>query len=168
MWTESAIYSQGSPMLIDEPPIDRQPIDLLLVEDNQADLKITLRAFEKGRLKNNIYTVKNGQEALDFIFHEGIYQDAEKYPQPDIVLLDIMMPKMDGFEALKRLKENERHSHIPVVMLTTSRNEEDVIKSFQYGAVSYIPKPITYEEFIRVVDGFNFYWQIINKLPRKK
>lgn len=142
------------------------PIDILLVEDNEADVKITLRAFEKAKLSNNIFTVANGEEALDFVYQRGKYEGAN-HPRPDIILLDIMMPKMDGFEVLKRLKGDAALSYIPVAMLTSSRAEEDVLKSFKYGAVSYIPKPVDYRDFVEVVNSFNFYWQIVNKLPSK-
>ena len=143
-------------------------IDILLVEDNLADIKLTMRAFKEGNLQNTLNVVHNGQEAVDYVLNEGVYKDAEKYPSPDLILMDIIMPKMDGFEALKRLKEDGTLNYIPVVMLTTSINEEDIIKSFKYGAVSYIPKPIAYDDFVKVVNGFNFYWQIISKLPRKQ
>ena len=145
--------------------VNDRPIDILLVEDNEADVKITLRAFQKAKVKNNIYVANDGQEALDFIHHEGKYQDPKKFPCPDLILLDINMPKMNGFEVLKKLKSNPQFNFILVVMLTSSKNEEDVMKSYQNGAVSFIPKPVDFEAFIKVVDGFNFYWHIINKLP---
>ncbi len=151
-----------------ETNINRLPIDILLVEDDEADIGITLRVFEKGKLKNNIYVVRDGQEALDFVSHQGQYQDKEKYPRPDLILLDIRMPKMDGFEVLKRLKVDPGTNFIPVVMLTSSRNEEDVVKSYTGGAASYIPKPVSYDDFAKAVDAFNFYWHIINKLPDSK
>ena len=145
-----------------------RPIDILLVEDDEADIKITLRAFEKGKIKNHVYVVTDGEEALDFINHTGKYQDERKFPRPDLILLDINMSKMNGFEALKKLKADPKFSFIPVVMLTSSKSEEDVLKSYQDGAVSFIPKPVAFEAFMRVVDGFNFYWHIINKLPDGK
>lgn len=151
-----------------ETGVNRLLIDILLVEDDEADVGITLRAFEKGKLKNNIYVVRDGQEALDFFSHQGKYQDKEKYPRPDLVLLDIRMPKMDGFEVLKRLKADAHTNFIPVVMLTSSKNEEDVVKSYADGAASYIPKPVSYDDFAKAVDAFNFYWCLINKLPDHK
>ena len=145
--------------------VNNFPIDILLVEDDEADIEITLRAFEKGKLRNNISVVRDGQEALDFIYHEGAYRDGKLYPRPDLILLDIRMPKMDGFEVLKKLKSDPQYSYIPVAMLTSSKNEEDILQSYRNGAVSYIPKPVSYGDFQKVVDGFNFYWHIINKLP---
>ena len=144
------------------------PIDILLVEDDEADIEVTLRAFEKGKLKNNISVVRDGQEALDFIHHEGAYRDEKKYPRPDLILLDIRMPKMGGLEVLKKLKsESNQYSCIPVAMLTSSKNEEDIVQSYCSGAVGYIPKPVSYGDFTKVVDGFSFYWHITNKLPSK-
>lgn len=145
-----------------------KPIDILLIEDNEADIKITLRAFKKARLRNNIFVVTDGQEALDFIYHQEPYHDKEKYPVPDLILLDINLPKINGFEVLERIKGDTKLSYIPIVMLTSSKNDEDIVKSYGHGAASYIPKPITYEDFVNVVDGFNFYWHIINKLPADK
>ena len=136
--------------------VNDHPIDILLVEDNEADVKITLRAFQKARIKNNVQVVNDGQAALDFM---------KKFPRPDLILLDINMPKLSGFEVLKKLKADPKVSFIPVVMLTSSKSEEDVLKSYQNGAVSFIPKPVASEAFAKVVDGFNFYWHIINKLP---
>ena len=148
--------------------VNNSSIDILLVEDNEADIEITLRAFEKGKLRNKLSVVRDGQEALDFIHHEGAYRDEEKYPRPDLILLDIRMPKMDGLEVLKKLKSDPKYSCLPVVIFTSSKNEEDVTQSYCGGAVSYIPKPVSYEDFRKVVDGFNFYWHVVNKLPSKQ
>ena len=144
-----------------------EPIDILLVEDDEMDIETTLRAFEKGKLRNNISVARDGEEALDFVCHQGPYQNEKKYPRPDLILLDIRMPKLSGFEVLKKLKADPQYSFIPVVMLTSSQNEEDVLKSYGFGAASYIPKPVAYEDFKKVVDSFNFYWQIVSKLPTK-
>ena len=149
-----------------EIQLNDKPIDILLVDDNESDIKITVRTFERAKVKNNIYVVNDGHSALDFVSHQGAYQDTDKYPRPGLILLDINMPKMDGFEVLRRLKGNPESNFIPVAMLTSSRNEHDVLKSYQYGAVSYIPKPINFEAFLKVVEGFNFYWHVINKLPQ--
>lgn len=142
-----------------------RPMNILLVEDNPADAKIALRAFAKSKLRNEIYVVNDGQEALDFIYHEGKYIDKEKFSTPDLILLDIKIPKLDGFQVLERLKQDLQYNFIPVIMLTSSKNEADIAKSYRGGAASYIPKPINYEEFVNVVDGFNYYWRVINKLP---
>ena len=148
---------------VDKKRADRV-MNILLVEDNAADVKIALRAFTKSKLKNEIYVVNNGQEALDFIYHNGKYQDKEKFPTPDLILLDIKIPKLDGFQVLERIKNDLQYSYIPIIMLTSSRNEEDIARSYRGGASSFIAKPVDYAEFVKVVDGFNYYWHIINKL----
>ena len=148
--------------------VNQNPVDILLVEDNEADIKITLRAFAKAKLANNIFVVHNGEEAINFLEHKDQYSDSKKFPIPDLILLDIQMPKLNGFEVLKYVKSQTGFDIIPIIMLTSSKNEEDIVNSYKYGAVSYIQKPVTYEAFEYVVDGFNFYWHIINKLPPKQ
>ena len=144
---------------------NNKPIDILLVEDNEADVKITLRAFEKASLKHKVHVARDGQEALDFIRNQGNFQDKDKYPKPDLILLDIKMPKVDGFGVLKELKSDLSYSHIPIIMLTSSKDEEDILRSYKGGAASFIPKPVKYEEFLEVVEIINSYWNIISKLP---
>ncbi len=143
------------------------PIDILLVEDNEDDVEITLRAFRNAKLKNKIHVVQDGQAGLDFIYRKGDYQN-KKLPRPDLILLDINMPKLGGFEVLKKLKSDPNFSFISVVMLTSSKEEEDIAKSYQSGAASYIQKPVSYEEFEKIIEGFNFYWNIVNKFPDGK
>lgn len=153
---------------LDVKAVNRAPIDVLLVEDSEADIKIVLRAFEKGKMKNNIYVVNDGQEALDFIYHRGKYQNKKEFPRPDLILLDIKLPKLDGFQVLEKLKGDTQYNFIPVVMLTSSKQEEDIVRSYRNGAASYMPKPVTFKGFIDTINGFNFYWHIINKLPDGK
>ena len=140
-------------------------MNILLVEDNTADVKIAVRAFSNAKLENDIYVVSDGQEALDFIYHEGRYRDKEEFPRPDLILLDIKMPKVDGFQVLEKLKADLQYNFIPVVMLTSSKDEEDIAKSYRKGAASYIPKPVSYKDFVKVVDVIILYWHNINKLP---
>lgn len=142
-----------------------KPIDILLVEDNETDVKITLRAFSKVAIKNTIHVVNDGQEALDFMHHEGKYKDKDKFPRPDLILLDINLPKLDGFQVLEELKKDIRFNYIPIVMLTSSRDQEDIARSYRDGAASFIPKPLNYDDFVKVVEGFIFYWNVMNKLP---
>ncbi|MBI3358291.1 MAG: response regulator [Nitrospirae bacterium] len=150
-----------------ESSISIRPIDILLVEDSEADIVVTVRVFSKAKIKNRLFVVRDGEEALDYIYHQNQYADRNVFPTPHLILLDIRMPKLDGFGVLKRLKEDDQRKLIPVIMLTSSQNNEDVARSYGSGAVSFIQKPIHYEEFVTLVDGFNFYWNIINKLPHR-
>ena len=144
---------------------DGTPLNILLVEDNEADIKISQRAFAKSDVKNNVYIARDGEEALQFVRHEGKFKDKTQFPRPGLILLDIKMPKKDGFQVLKELKSDPQYDFIPVIMLTSSRNEEDIVKSYRSGAASFIQKPINYDSFLKVVNNFNYYWHIINKLP---
>ncbi len=148
--------------------IGSHPIDILLVEDNEADIKITLRAFDKAKIKNNIFVVRDGQEALDYLYHQNRYADKSKFSHPNMILLDIQLPKLTGFEVLQALKNDNKLKIIPVVVLTSSTNDKDILQSYDYGVVSFIQKPVDYQAFEKVVDGFNFYWRSINKLPNLK
>lgn len=145
-----------------------RPLNILLVDDNESDLKITLRAFAQAKLKNAVFPVHSGRECLDFLGHQGSYQDHAKYPVPDLILLDINMPVMDGFKVLSALKADLGFRDIPVIMFSASNNEQDVAKSYALGASSFIQKPVAYEDFVKVVEGFNFYWHAANRLPRRK
>lgn len=145
-----------------------RPIDILLVEDNEADIKITLRAFEKGHLQNFLHVVRDGEEALDFIYGLNTYWDHQQYPRPDLILLDINLPKLDGFNVLKKIKEDTDYKDIPVIMLTSSRNEGDMVNSFKSGACSYIPKPVSFQRFAEMASGLKVYWQTINRFPAKQ
>jgi two-component system response regulator len=149
----------------DEKIVPDRPINILLVEDSEADVKITLRAFRNARIKNNVYVASDGQEALDFIRHQGKYKDRGKFPRPDLILLDIKLPKLDGFQVLDNIKNDLRYNFIPVIMLTSSKDEQDIAKSYRKGASSFIQKPVSYDEFVKIVDGLNLYWQFISKLP---
>ncbi len=147
--------------------VDAPPIDILVIEDNETDVKITLRAFNRAKLKNNIYVVNDGDEAFEFIHNEGRYQDGKKFPKPDLVLLDINLPKMDGFQLLEKFKKDPQSKAIPVIALTSSKRQEDIVKSYDHGAAGYIQKPVDYEEFARMIDTFNYYWHTVSRLPRR-
>lgn len=148
-------------------PNNPRIITILLVEDNEADVKITTRAFSQTRFKNRVLVVNNGQECLDYLRRQGRFTAPSEHPVPDLVLLDLSMPMMDGFAVLKTLKADPHLSRIPVVVLTASGNEDDIRRSYEAGASGYIQKPVAYEEFLKVVDGFDFYWHI-NQLPKKE
>ncbi len=142
-----------------------KPLDILLVDDDKAYVKIALKTFAKSVIKTNIFVVNDGEEALQFMRNEGEYKDKAKFPRPGVILLDIKMPKVDGFQVLKELKKDPEYNFIPVIVLTSSKSEEDIVKCYRNGAASFIQKPIAYENFIKVIDSFNYYWHIINKLP---
>lgn len=139
-------------------------IDILLVEDSEDDIVIIKRAFKRLKLKNKLYVVRRGQEALDFIFHEGEYADS-KHSTPGLILMDINMPGLNGFEVLERLKENPSSKPIPVIMLTVSDRDEDIVKSYMSGAVSFIIKPMNFESFVKVIEQFDIYWTLVSKIP---
>ncbi len=143
---------------------DEKAIDILLVDDGDDDVVITQRAFKKGKLLNNLYIARSGQEALDFIYHEGKYQD-NPVPTPGLILLDINMPNMNGFQVLEKLKSNPKYCMIPIVMLTISDRDEDIIRSYRNGAVSYITKPINFEGFVKIIEQFEIYWSMVSRIP---
>lgn len=140
-------------------------IVILLVEDNPEDVKITRRAFEKGHIKNNMYVVRDGQEALDFLYHQGEYTDESKAPRPDLILLDINLPRVNGIDILKRLKGDPNLRRIPITMLTISDRDEDIIRSYDLGVNSYITKPVDFGKFFEAVKTHHFYWTAITELP---
>lgn len=144
------------------------PLNILLAEDNEADVKIALRTFNNAKLKNNIFVVNDGQDCLDFVRHQGVYQDAVKYPRPDMILLDINMPRVDGFGVLKALKTDKDYCSIPAIVLSASKNQHDVSQAYLNGANSFIQKPVSYEEFVSFIECFNHYWHILNKLPARR
>ncbi|MCG8431442.1 MAG: response regulator [Candidatus Omnitrophica bacterium] len=137
-----------------------EPIDILLAEDNEDDIEIAQITFDRARIRNNLIVVKDGQEAWDYLMSAG-----NGNPLPDLILLDINMPRMNGIELLQKLKGNEKLQLIPVVMLTSSKADVDVIKSYTDGAAAYIAKPVEIEEFSKIIEAFNFFWQIVT-LPK--
>lgn len=141
-----------------------QPIEVLLAEDTATDAEMTLRALKKVGVINRITWVKDGEEALDYVFRNGAYAERPAV-EPKLILLDLKMPKVDGIEVLRRLKQTERTRSIPVVMLTSSAEERDMIQSYQFGANSYIVKPVEFDKFVEEVSKVGFYWAIVNRLP---
>ena len=144
-----------------------KPVDILLVEDNEDHIELTLRALKNNNLINDIHVVKDGQEALDFAYHRGKYQDTERYPRPGLILLDIHLPKVDGLEVLETLKKDPDLKSIPVIMLTTSSRDEEIVKSYAGGANSYVTKPVDFGEFVKKIKEMKLYWTIVNTLPKK-
>ena len=137
-------------------------IDILVVEDNDDDIVLIQEAFAEGKLVNRISVVRDGEEAMAFLRKEGAYAGA---PSPGMVLLDINMPKKNGFEVLADIKADPRLRALPVIMLTVSDREEDIVRSFEQGACSYIRKPVTLTRFIAVVKEFQLYWSLVSRVP---
>jgi CheY-like chemotaxis protein len=141
-----------------------KPIHILLVEDNEGDIVLTREALEESRIINELSVVRNGKEALDFVFRRGAYQDALP---PDLILLDINLPMRNGLEVLREIKENEQVRHIPVIMLTTSSAEKDITTSYQHHANCYITKPVEITRFLEAIAGIEYFWLNIVKLPHQ-
>ena len=139
-----------------------QPVDILLVEDNEDDIVIVQEAFAESRLLNLIHVVRDGEEAVAYLRCEGIYQ---KTPRPGLVMLDINMPKKNGFEVLETMKADPALRSIPVIMLTVSDREEDIIKSYANGACSFIKKPVDFDRFKEVIKQFELYWTLVSRIP---
>ena len=142
-----------------------RPAHILLVEDNRLDIELTLDAFREARLGNTIHVTKNGEEALAYLFGRGEYVDRQQYPLPDIVLLDLKMPGIDGFEVLRQVKAAPELKRLPVIILTSSREEGDLALSYDCGANSYLVKPVSFEGFLKVVEQVQNYWLILNVGP---
>jgi CheY-like chemotaxis protein len=141
-------------------------VEFLLVEDSLEDLELALRALRKGHLANRIQIARDGAEALDFIFCEGPHMARKIEDTPKVILLDLKLPKVDGLEVLKRLKEDPRTRTIPVVMLTSSKEQNDVLESYRLGVNSYIVKPVNFERFAEAVQQLGMYWLLLNQPPR--
>lgn len=139
-----------------------QPVDILLVEDNADHVELILKALRNNNILNQVHVASNGEEALDFLYQRGNYADA---PRPGLILLDIKLPGVDGIEVLRLIKADVKLRQIPVVMLTTTSDEKEVVKSYSLGANSYIVKPVDFEHFIKVIKDLKLYWLIINSLP---
>jgi len=142
-----------------------QEVEILLVEDNATDAELALRALKKNKLANKVVWVKDGAEALDFIFAAGAYSGRNMVNVPKVILLDLRLPKVDGMEVLRRVKTDERTKAIPVVVLTSSREDRDVAESYRLGVNSYISKPVEFDEFAKVVSELGLYWLLVNKPP---
>jgi two-component system response regulator len=145
--------------------INGKPITILLVEDDPAHAEIVRRNLADFRVANRIHHVNDGQAALDYLFHQGAYADPETNPRPDLVLLDLRLPKVDGQEVLRRIKADEGLRRIPTVVLTTSAVELDMIQAYSQGAGSYLVKPVDFEKFSQLMEAFGFYWLAWNRFP---
>ncbi len=141
-------------------------IEILLVEDNPNDAELTLRALKKRHLANRIVHLKNGEEALDFIHGKNSFEGRDIRSQPKLILLDLKMPKVDGIEVLRNLKSNDATKIIPVVVLTSSKEDPDIKICYELGVNSYIVKPVGFEAFINAISELGFYWLLLNQNPK--
>jgi CheY-like chemotaxis protein len=140
-------------------------LDIILVEDNPSDVELTLDALKTHRLSNRVKVLKDGQEALDYFFCTGEYTGREVCEQPKIVLLDLKLPKIDGLDVLRRIRSDERTKTLPVVVLTSSNEHRDRVKSYDLGVNSYIVKPVEFENFTEAIAEIGFYWVLLNETP---
>lgn len=140
-------------------------VEILLVEDSQQDLELAMRALRKANLTNHIEIARDGVEALEFILCEGPYVGRKIEDGPKVILLDLKLPKIDGLEVLQRIKSDPRTQHIPVVVLTSSKEQSDVVESYRLGVNSYIVKPVNFEQFAAAVQDLGMYWLLLNQPP---
>jgi len=140
-------------------------VHILLVEDNRMDVELTLDAFREARLMNPVHVATTGQEALDYLFGRGKYADRETYPLPRLILLDLKLPGIDGFEVLRRIKATPVLKRLPVIILTSSKEDGDRVLSYDCGANSYLVKPVSFEGFLEIVRQIKGYWLLLNVEP---
>ena len=143
----------------------RKPVTILMADDDEEDRVMTKEAWENARLANDLRFVNDGEELMDYLKHQGAYIDAAAYPSPGLILLDLNMPKKDGREALREIKDAPELRRIPIVVLTTSKAEEDILRSYDLGASSYITKPVTFEGLVAIVKELGKYWFEMVELP---
>ena len=142
-----------------------EELEILLVEDNPTDAELTMRALKRKNLANRLVWVKDGEEAIDFIYARGQFADRNPEDLPRLILLDLRMPKVDGLEVLKEIKAHEKTRKIPVVVLTSSQEDQDVVESYKLGVNSYVSKPVEFDDFLEAVSTLGLYWMLINKPP---
>lgn len=141
------------------------PFEILLVEDNPDHVELIRRSLSENRIANRLSTVADGQAALDYLFRQGKYSDAEEYPQPDVILLDLRLPKVDGLEVLRQIKADAVLHSVPVVILTTSAADRDIIQAYDNSANSYLVKPVSFEQFTKLMGDLGYYWLGWNRYP---
>jgi two-component system, response regulator len=143
----------------------QEDVEILLVEDSASDAEMTIRALKKNNLANKLLHVKDGAAALDFIFAEGEYADRQIENAPKVILLDLKMPKVNGLEVLQKIRLDERTKRIPVVMLTSSKEDPDIKKCYDLGVNSYVVKPVEFDDFQKAISDLGLYWMIVNQHP---
>ncbi|MBN2018336.1 MAG: response regulator [Candidatus Cloacimonetes bacterium] len=144
---------------------DKKEVLILLVEDNPNDEELALRALKKHKLENKVQCVRDGEQALDFIFGRNDFSERSIKDKPKLILLDLKLPKVDGLEVLRQIKNNKTTKTIPVVVLTSSREERDIIQSYELGVNSYITKPVDFDKFVQSVSDLGLYWLLMNEVP---
>jgi DNA-binding response OmpR family regulator len=143
-----------------------QVCDIILVEDNPHDAELTIRSLKRNKIANDIHVIPNGAEALDYFFATGKYEGRDMKITPKLVILDLKLPKVDGIEILRRVKSDERTKIIPVVVLTSSKEENDIVESYKLGANSYIVKPVDFQKFAESIRDLGLYWLLLNEPPK--
>jgi CheY-like chemotaxis protein len=146
----------------------QKEVEILLVEDNPADVELTLHALRSNNLINQVQVVRDGEEALDFLFSRGSYSDRNSEAPPKLILLDLKLPKVDGLDVLREIRSNSRTRPLPVVILTSSKEERDMVAGYQLGVNSYIQKPVDFSQFRETVKQLGLYWLLINQPPPAK
>lgn len=141
-------------------------MEIILVEDSMEDANLVIRSLKKNNLSNNIIHLKDGAEALDFIFAKGIYADRKIEDKPKLILLDLKMPKVDGLQVLRAIKADEQTKTIPVVIMTSSREDKDLVESYKLGVNGYVVKPVAFDNFAKAVAELGMYWLMLNQSPR--
>jgi len=142
-----------------------RPIRILFVDDNLDDVEIARRAFDKSPVASELHIVRDGEEALDFLFRRGAYGDSARSPRPDLILLDLNLPKLTGIEVLERIRASDETSSIPVVMVSASNRDEDAVKSYELGVNTYLQKPVVFARFAHALEVLGEYWTGVAKLP---
>ena len=143
----------------------KEQVPVLLVEDDEDDICLTQRAFDRGRIMNRLYIVRDGEEAMEYLQHTGRYENADDAPRPGIILLDLNMPRMNGHEVLRRIKSDKNLQSIPVIVLTTSESQRDVLEAYEHRANTYITKPVEFDKFLDAVITMGKYWLCIATVP---
>jgi two-component system, response regulator len=162
---DSSSQSERLILKLEQFSVEDNTIEILLVEDNPDDVELTLLAFNEYNFANHIHVVRDGAEALDYLFANGQYKGRNVLDKPKVILLDLKLPKIDGLEVLQRVKSDERTGSIPVVVLTTSSESPDINTAYELGVNSYIVKPVDFAQFIEAVRHLGFYWLLLNKSP---
>lgn len=145
--------------------VESELVEILLVEDDANDRELMMRALKENNLVNHVVVAKDGAEALDFVFATGAFINRNAAQMPKVILLDLKLPKVDRLEVLRRIRSDERTKLVPVVVLTSSREEQDLVKSYKLGVNSYVVKPVEFEDFVKAVSELGLYWAVLNKTP---